>query len=79
MSGPRDVPAKRPWWVVSLSLSQAIIMAAIWAVVGGYFATTLVNGATAFPFVLISIYVLGEAACIVAIVYWARRRGSTRR
>jgi hypothetical protein len=79
MAGSPDVAVKRPWWVVSLSLGQAIFMASIWAVVGGYWGTRLVNGETALPFLLIAIYVLAEAVCVVAIVYWARRRSAMRR
>jgi hypothetical protein len=79
MSDSRDVTVKRPWWVVSLSLGQAIVMAVIWAVVGGYFGSQLLLGETPLPFLLIAIYVLGEAACVVAIVYWARRRSSNHR
>lgn len=62
-----------------MSLGQAIFMASIWAVVGGYWGTRLLNGETALPFLLLAIYVLGEAVCVVAIVYWARRRSSKHR
>jgi hypothetical protein len=79
MSRSPDAATKRPWWVVSLSLGQAIFMAAIWAVVGGFFGIRLLSGQTPLPFLLLAIYVLGEAACVVAIVYWARRRIPNRR